>query len=55
VLLALAVEELLEDAAELRAARALLRAALDHCLEGRELSTRSVARAISRMERTRSP
>jgi DNA repair protein RecO (recombination protein O) len=29
-----------------RQARALMRAALDHCLEGRELRTRTVARAI---------
>jgi DNA repair protein RecO (recombination protein O) len=48
VLLALAAEELLEDTADLKAARALLRAALDHCLEGRELSTRAVARSVAR-------
>jgi len=41
--------------AELRQARALMRAALDHCLEGRELSTRAVARSLlnyPRRERT---
>lgn len=32
---------------ELRAARTLMRAALDHCLEGRELTTRSVARWLA--------
>ena len=32
--------------AELRQARALMRAALDHCLEGRELTTRTVARSL---------
>jgi DNA repair protein RecO (recombination protein O) len=41
--------------AELRQARSLMRAALDHCLEGRELSTRTVARSLltyPRRERT---
>ena len=52
MLLALAAEELLEDAAGLRAARTLLRAALDHCLEGRELSTRAVARSVAKLERS---
>jgi DNA repair protein RecO (recombination protein O) len=33
---------------ELEDARRLLRAVLDHCLEGRELATRAVARSISR-------
>jgi DNA repair protein RecO (recombination protein O) len=40
---------------ELRQARALMRAALDHCLEGRELHTRAVARSLlnyPRRERT---
>ncbi len=40
---------------ELRQARALMRAALDHCLEGRPLSTRLVARELrvhARKERT---
>ncbi len=32
--------------AELRQARALMRAALDHCLDGRELATRAVARSV---------
>ncbi len=31
-------------------AKRLLRAALDHCLEGRELTTRTVARAVARRE-----
>jgi len=38
-----------------RQARALMRAALDHCLEGRELATRAVARSLAgypRRERT---
>ena len=35
------------DAAQGRQARALMRAALDNCLEGRALRTRTVARAIS--------
>jgi DNA repair protein RecO (recombination protein O) len=45
----------LESDAELRQARSLMRAALDHCLEGRELNTRSVARSLlayPRRERT---
>jgi DNA repair protein RecO (recombination protein O) len=44
-----------ETDAELRQARALMRAALDHCLEGRELHTRTVARSLlnyPRRERT---
>jgi DNA repair protein RecO (recombination protein O) len=32
---------------QLRAARALMRAALDHCLEGRELATRNMARSLA--------
>ena len=32
---------------QLRQARALMRAALDHCLEGRELATRTVARSLA--------
>jgi hypothetical protein len=32
--------------AELRQARGLLRAAINHCLEGRELRTRIVARSL---------
>jgi DNA repair protein RecO (recombination protein O) len=35
-----------ESEAALRQARSLMRAALDHCLEGRELSTRTVARSL---------
>ena len=35
-----------ESDAELRQARSLMRTALDHCLEGRELHTRVVARAL---------
>jgi DNA repair protein RecO (recombination protein O) len=57
VLLALAEDAMLDDAHEWRQARALMRAAIDHCLEGRELRTRTVARSIARsmsgtMERT---
>ena len=51
VLLALAADEPLDDAEGQRQTRALLRAALDHCLDGRELSVRAVARAVARMER----
>jgi DNA repair protein RecO (recombination protein O) len=47
VLLALAHEEL-DDPAMCAAARPLLRAALDRCLEGRELRTRQVMRALRR-------
>ena len=47
VLRRLAVGVGFEDAAQDRQARALMRAALDHCLEGRALRTRTVARAIS--------
>jgi DNA repair protein RecO (recombination protein O) len=36
----------IENDGELRQARALMRAALDHCLEGRELATRAVARSL---------
>jgi DNA repair protein RecO (recombination protein O) len=32
---------------DLRQARALMRAAIDHCLEGRELRTRAVARSLA--------
>jgi DNA repair protein RecO (recombination protein O) len=44
-LLSLAREELL-DARSLADARRLLRAALDRCLDGRELRTREVMRAM---------
>jgi DNA repair protein RecO (recombination protein O) len=46
-LLALAREELVPGRA-LEDARRLLQAALAHCLEGRELNTRTVARAVAR-------
>jgi DNA repair protein RecO (recombination protein O) len=55
VLQRLATGSSVEGDAELRQARALMRAALDHCLEGRELHTRAVARSVrnySRRERT---
>jgi DNA repair protein RecO (recombination protein O) len=41
-------EENLRDAESLDVARRLLRQALDHCLEGRELRTRTVARSMAR-------
>lgn len=41
----------LAGAAELDEARRVLRAALDYCLEGRELATRAVARAVAGKER----
>jgi DNA repair protein RecO (recombination protein O) len=41
-------EESLDDAQTLEVARRVLRQALDHCLEGRELRTRSVARSMAR-------
>ncbi len=47
VLLALAHEDL-DDPAMCAAARPLLRAALDRCLEGRELRTRQVMQALRR-------
>ncbi|MFT3905735.1 MAG: DNA repair protein RecO [Steroidobacteraceae bacterium] len=50
VLLALAGHEPLSAAADQRQARQLMRRALDRCLEGRELATRKVARAIHRTE-----
>lgn len=37
----------LDGDSELRQARALMRAAIDHCLEGRELRTRTVARSLA--------
>jgi DNA repair protein RecO (recombination protein O) len=52
VLLALAADQPLRDPEGQRQARAILRAALDHCLDGRELKTRTVARAVARMERS---
>jgi len=41
-------EETLRDPESLDVARRLLRQALDHCLEGRELRTRTVARSMAR-------
>ncbi len=46
VLQRLALGSGFETDAELRQARSLMRAALDHCLEGRELQTRAVARSL---------
>lgn len=51
VLLALAANESLGDPEGQRQIRTLLRAALDHCLDGRELRVRAVARAVAKMER----
>jgi DNA repair protein RecO (recombination protein O) len=51
VLLLLAAGEVPQAEGDARAARALMREALDHCLEGRELKTRAVARAVARLER----
>jgi len=51
LLLQLAQDQAIEDQQQLRQARALMRAAIDHCLEGRDLATRAVARAVARMER----
>jgi DNA repair protein RecO (recombination protein O) len=52
VLLALAADEPLEDPESARQARAVLRAAIDHCLDGRELRVRAVARAVANLERS---
>jgi DNA repair protein RecO (recombination protein O) len=41
-------EESLDDVQSLDVARRVLREALDHCLEGRELRTRNVARSMAR-------
>jgi DNA repair protein RecO (recombination protein O) len=41
-------EESLDDAQTLDVARRVLRQALDHCLEGREMRTRTVARSMTR-------
>jgi DNA repair protein RecO (recombination protein O) len=46
VLRGLAEGTAFESDTEISQARSLMRAALDHCLEGRELSTRTVARAL---------
>ena len=45
-------EESLVDTESLDVARRVLRLALDHCLEGRELRTRTVARSMSRRGNT---
>ena len=52
VLLALAADQPLGEPLAQRQARQVLRAALDHCLDGRELRVRTVARAVARMERS---
>ena len=55
VLQGLVAQTELTGEADLRQARALMRAAIDHCLEGRELRTRLVARSLvnyPRRERT---
>lgn len=49
--LLLLAEDRLQGAPELEDARRVLRAALDYCLEGRELATRAVARAVAGKER----
>jgi DNA repair protein RecO (recombination protein O) len=46
VLQALSQATALTAEADLRQARALMRTAIDHCLEGRELRTRGVARSL---------
>jgi DNA repair protein RecO (recombination protein O) len=51
VLLRLAAEDVLTAEADLRQARSLMRSALDHCLEGRELRTRRVARSVEHLHR----
>ena len=43
-----AARKSLDDAESLDVARRVLRQALDHCLEGRELRTRTVARSMAR-------
>jgi len=47
VLQRLAGAAALTDESDLRQARALMRAAIDHCLDGRELRTRVVARSLA--------
>lgn len=51
VLQRLAAGGAFDSDAELRQARTLMRAALDHCLEGRELNTRTVARSLHQYPR----
>ena len=50
VLLSLAVDEECTTEVDQRAVRTLMRGALDHCLDGRPLATRAVARSLARME-----
>jgi DNA repair protein RecO (recombination protein O) len=52
ILLALSAGRPLEDPESQRQARAVLRAAIDHGLDGRELRVRAVARAVASMERS---
>jgi DNA repair protein RecO (recombination protein O) len=51
VLQHLAAATTLSHEADLRQARQLMRAAIDHCLEGRELRTRLVARSLTHYSR----
>jgi len=55
VLQRLASDAGLQSETDLRQARALMRAALDHCLDGRELTSRSVARSMLNYPRKGSP
>ncbi len=48
MLQALGAEAMMDNAQHWREARELMRAAIDHCLEGRQLRTRKVARSIAR-------
>jgi DNA repair protein RecO (recombination protein O) len=48
MLQALASETMMDNEQHWREARELMRTAIDHCLEGRELRTRKVARSIAR-------
>ena len=50
VLRRLAQDEPFAEAEDWRAARDLMRSAIDHCLDGRRLRTREVARAVLRAE-----
>jgi DNA repair protein RecO (recombination protein O) len=49
LLLRLGAGEPVTDPGECREARALMRMAIDHCLEGRPLRTRAVARSMARV------
>jgi DNA repair protein RecO (recombination protein O) len=55
MLLAMASGEPLQEPQALHEARALMRLAIDHCLDGRELRTRAVARSMARLERAGPP